>query len=263
MTAAGRLGTVAVLVKHVPVGGELLALTGGVADRGGVPHGLDPVNEPALEWALRQREGGAADRVVAVSMGPPDAVETLRRALAFGADEALLLSDPGLAGADVRRTAHVLAAAAARLGAGLVACGYESLDGSSGVVPAAVAAELGWPLVSRVSTAACEEGGRLVAERDLGAGPETVRAPAPAVLTFVVGGLEVRYPKLRDSLASRKKPVETLSLADLGSDLPTRGQRVLAVEDVPTPPKERRRLSADDGPAALLALLEGAGVDRD
>src|SRR4051794_37371789 len=97
---------VAVLVKHVPIGGASLRLELDGLRRDGVAHGLDPLNEVGLEWALQQREAGLVDRVVAVTMGPTDAVDTLRRTLAIGADEAVLVTDPRLAGADVRQTAH-------------------------------------------------------------------------------------------------------------------------------------------------------------
>lgn len=259
-TASQGLPTVAVAVKSVPVGGAFLRVVDGALTRVGLAHGLDPINEVAVEWAVAAREAGHVGRVVAVCMGPTDGDDAIRRALAMGCDEALLVSDPALAGADVPTTAHVLAAALGRVGADIAVFGYESLDGSSGTVPAAVAAVLDRPLLSFARSASVVDGAVRI-ERDAGRGPEALEADLPVVLTIVAGGIDPRFPKLKDLLAARKVELDTVSLAHLdASSLVRAGERVLRLVDVPATTKDRRVVPADDGVDIVVALLEERGV---
>lgn len=252
--------TVAVCVKHVPVGGAFLRVHDGELTRDGVSHGMDPIDEVGLEWALRQRESGRCDRVVAISMGPPGAAETLRKALAMGVDEVLLVTDAALAGADVRVTARVVAAAIRHLSADVVVMGYESVDGSSGVVPAAVSAVLDIPLVSRVRTADLRDG-TVTTERDLGAGPEQAVVQAPVVLSMVEGTLDVRYPSLRDVIRTRKADVPTVDAAGLqvATDV-WAPQADASLRHTPMPVKEPTVVGPDAGAETILSFLTTAGV---
>lgn len=234
-----------------------------------VPQGLDPINEVALEWALRQRADGRAASVTAVTMGPPGAVEGLRRALAFGADDALLVTDPALAGSDVRRTARVLAAAVGHVGAVVAVFGYESSDGSSGVVPAAVATVLGWPVLSRVSDAQWNDSDRsdgdtIDVDRDAGHGAERVRVGVPVVLTFVEGRVAPRYPAMRDVLRARRAPVQQIDHRGLGLDdvESVHHERVLSTSPVELSSRQPRFVAEGDGADAILALLAEAGAVR-
>jgi electron transfer flavoprotein beta subunit len=255
-----RVPTIAVFGKFVPVGGQFLRVDGVSLTRTGVTHGLDPVNEVGLEWALRAREAGLAERVVVVTMGPPDAADGLRHAHAMGADEVVLVTDPQLAGADVRVTAAALAACTTWLSADIAVFGYESLDGSSGTVPSAVATALGRPLISRARDAALR-GGRLQAERDLGTGAELVDAPLPVVVSFVEGSVVPRYPKLRDVLAARRVEVTTVSTADLGVQLPSpRPGNVIDLVSVLTTRGEARVVDGPTGVAELARILTEAGA---
>lgn len=260
--APGAVGLrVAVLVKHVPVDAtDLRPSPGGVA-RGDVAHGLDPIDEVGLEWAVRGRAGGQVESVVAISMGPPGAADSLRRALACGADETLLVTDPALAGADVRRTAQVLSAAVRRAGADLAVFGYESLDGSSGVVPSAVASACGWPLVSRVADAIWTRAGALEAERDAGRGAHRVRVTPPVVLSFVAGRIEPSYPSMRAALRTRRATVPEAGLAELGVSLLDRpAEQVVRVEDVDGPARQQRRVAEAVGAEAIVDVLAQHGL---
>jgi electron transfer flavoprotein beta subunit len=250
--------TVLVAVKHVPVGGAFLRAVDGRLTREGISHGIDPINEVALEWALRGREAGAFDRVVAVTMGPDGAVDTLRQALALGADDAVHVCDDLLAGADIRTTARVIAAVAAREDAQLVALGYESLDSSSGAVPAAIAACLGWPVVSRFSAGQVVSGS-LSGERDLGSGLESVEVALPAVVSLVEGHVTPRYPKLKQLLAAKSRAVVSLSAADLGV-VPAAGERVVGLVEVAGAAKAQRILGLEEGVDELIAVLAGEPV---
>ncbi|RBQ19400.1 electron transfer flavoprotein beta subunit/FixA family protein [Spongiactinospora rosea] len=244
--------TILVPVKDVPAE---LRLRGGTLTREGLSHRLDTVNEVALEWALRLTDA----RVCVATMGPASAVSALRQALALGAGEAFLISDDALAGADVRTTARALAALARVIGADVVACGYESADGSSGAVPGALAACLGRPLVSGAAEAEFGEG-VLTALRDTGSGSERVTVRPPAVLSFVDGALEPRRPRLRDVLAARSASPRVFSAADLGLDVPAPAVADAGVHARPLERGETRVLGLDEAVPELLTLL--AGTDR-
>lgn len=250
--------TIAVAVKHVPVGGAFLRVERDHLTREGVSHGIDPLNEVAMEWALQLRESGEAERVVAITMGPPAAADTLRGALALGADEAVLITDPNLVGADVRVTARALAAATAHVDAGLLVLGYESVDGSSGAVPAAVSAVSGWPLVSRVAEGSCADG-TLTATRNLGTGPVTVEVEVPVVVSMVEGHVTPRFPKLKDVARTRNSEPTTLSGRDLEIDVPQVGERVVDLREVAQSAGEPVVLDLEAGIQELLARMIGEG----
>ncbi|WP_242908073.1 electron transfer flavoprotein subunit beta/FixA family protein [Actinomadura terrae] len=226
----------------------------------GVPHRLDPVNEVPLEWARRLRDGGAAVWVVAMTLGPAAATGALRRALALGADSIVQVEDDAFAGADVRTTARVIAAVATQIGADLVACGYESADASSGAVPAAVAGCLGVPLLSRAGQAVLD-GGEVTVVRDLGAGPERVTAPLPAVVSFVEGVIEPRSPALREVLKTRSVVPTMFAADDLGVRIPDEAVRDVRVVEAAVPKRVTSVLGFDEGVDALLALLTGEAAD--
>lgn len=251
---------VLVAVKSVPVGGGELRIVDAGLTRDGVSHGIDPLNEVSLEWALRARELGVVDRVVAVAMGPASASDALRQAIALGADEAVLVSDPTLVGADVRTTGRVLAAVASRLSAWAVVTGYESADSSSGAVPAVIAAALGWPLLSRVGDAQLDAAG-LRAMRDLGGGPETVRVEGRFVMSMVEGHIAARYPKLKAVMAARNAPLIAWTATDLEVAATTPALRSESLREVTQPAKHARVLSFDDGVTYLAAVLTGRTAD--
>jgi electron transfer flavoprotein beta subunit len=241
---------VAVCVKAVPLDGADGAI------------GLDPVNEIALEWALRCREDGRGGDVIALTVGPPPAVDALRRALAMGGDDVLHVSDPALIDPSVGTTAEVLAAAVRHLGARLAVFGYESLDSSSGAVPAAVSARLGWPLLSFARSAVLD-GDAVTVERDLEQGAEVVSAPLPVVVSFATGSIDPRYPKVKDVLATRARAVPVVDLATLGVDPPPTGgggERVLGVRATPAPARAARVVEATNGPDEILRLLDQLAV---
>lgn len=249
--------TILIPVKDVPAH---LRLSGGRLTRQGVPHRLDPVNQIPLEWARNLRSAGTSVRVIAVTMGPPAAVGALRMALALGADEALHITGDALAGADVRTTARALSATARMTGADVVACGYESADGSSGAVPSAIAAYLDRPLLSRATTATLTESA-LTVRRDLGAGPEEATAPLPAVVSFVEGGLEPAHPSLREVLRTRSAVPTTLSAAALGLNPPAESAMDVRAQAARTRHRATTVVGLDQGVDLLVGLLTRDGAN--
>ena len=199
-----------------------------------------------IEEALRLREAAGDGEVVAVSMGPDRALDALRKALAMGADRAVLITDPALEGADLLVTARVLAGALAREAADLVLFGQQSADGGGACLWAAVAERLRLPVVSQVSELTVGEGS-LTGKRQTEFGYDTIRASLPAVVAVADSINTPRYPSLKGIMGAKKKPQETLSAADAGDagDVKT---TVLALE--PPPPRGEALRIDGDGAAA-------------
>lgn len=224
------------------------------------PFVLDDSDSYGVEIALRLVEQAGGGEVTLVSMVPDGETDGLRTALAMGADRAVVISDPALAGSDALGTAKVLAAAARRVGADLLLTATESTDGYTGTVPVQVAEFLGWPAVSFARHIELSGTGLLV-QRQTEVGYDEVSCPLPAVVSVTAGVVEVRYPSFRGIMAARSKSVEQLGLAELGLSPHEVGaagarQEVLGVEAV----EERGKgaIVHDDGDAAekIASLLK-------
>ena len=178
---------------------------------------LNPFDAHAVEEALRLKEGpaGADSEIVVICMGPETALRTLGKALSLGADRALLISDPSLAGADIWLTAKVLAAALEREAPDLVLLGQQAADSESYVMAAAVADRLRRPLVTQVAQLTLD-GATIRAKRQTESGYDVIEAPLPAVVSVADSINDPRYPSLKAIMGAKKKPQETLSAADLG-----------------------------------------------
>lgn len=220
---------------------------------------LDPGDEYAVEAAL-QLAGATTGEVTVVSMGPAGAVSAIRRALSMGAHRAVLVSDDALRGSDVLATARVLAAAIGRAPYDLVLTGVESTDGYTGTLPMTVAELLGLPAATFARKLDIVGDGLRV-ERQTEAGYDVVECPLPALVTVTAGATDPRYPTLKGIMGAKQKPLDQLSLADLGlfaGDLaPT--QRVLSVEAAPQ--KGTGEVIQGDGAVSRIAdLLADAKV---
>ncbi len=223
---------VAVCVKQIPdpnAPGRLDVATMRLL-REGVEAVLDPGDEHALEAGLQIAEK-TSGTVTVVSMGPPRALEAIRRALAMGAARGILITDPALAGADALATAKAIAAALRAQRMDVILCGTESTDASSGTVPQQVAELLGLPHLSFAKSLEISSG-RARIHRQTDEGYDIVEAPLPAVITVTGGINEPRYPSLRGIMAAKTKEVRELGLADLGlsPQQVAAKQRVTAVE---------------------------------
>jgi electron transfer flavoprotein beta subunit len=210
---------------------------------------LNAFDANAVEEALRLKETDGDGEVVVVSMGPEKAVDALRKALAMGADRAVLVSDEGAAGSDLVATSNVLAAALERESPDLVLFGQYAADSEGAVLWAAVAERLRRPLVSQVAELTVE-GGALTGRRQTEFGYDVIRAPLPAVVAVADSINEPRYPSLKGIMGAKKKQQDVLSLADLGVEAGEGGSRttVLALGD--PPPRGDSRKLEDDGNAA-------------
>jgi electron transfer flavoprotein beta subunit len=175
---------------------------------------LNPFDVNAVEEAIRVSEASGDSEVVIVSLGPERALEAMRRALAMGADRIVLVADEGAAGSDLVATSRVLAAALERESPDLVLFGQQANDADGAVLWAAVADRLQRPLISQVAELTFEDG-KVRGKRQTEYGYDVIDAPLPAVVAVSDAINEPRYPSLKGIMGAKKKPQETLSLADL------------------------------------------------
>ena len=220
--------------------------------RTGVSLVLDPGDESTISAAIKLRDTIGNSELTAISMGPTSAQEGLRRALAMGADRAILITDPALAGSDAPGTARVLAAAIKKEEVDLIYCSTESTDGYTGMVPGGIAEFLGIPQLT-FAREITVEGNKAIAKCVTLTGYQTVESPLPAVVTIASGSFEAIYPTMKGIMSAKKKPFVQYSLADLGID-PAQVGEAGAREQVLTIGKVEARAAGqvvkDDGNAA-------------
>ncbi|MEZ5169199.1 MAG: electron transfer flavoprotein subunit beta/FixA family protein [Acidimicrobiia bacterium] len=177
---------------------------------------LDESDSFGVEMALQLVDTAGEGEVTLLSMAPNNEVSGLRTALAMGAAKAVLVSDDALAGTDALGTAKVLAKAVERVGdADLVLTGTESTDGYTGTIPTQIAQLLDWPALTFAKHIEVGDG-KVTIQRQTEAGYDTVEAPLPAVASVTAGVVEPRYPSFKGIMAAKNKPVDEVTVADLG-----------------------------------------------
>ena len=177
---------------------------------------LDESDSYGVEMALQLV--GDSGEVTLVSMAPNGEVSGLRTALAMGAAKAVLVSDDALKGSDALTTAKVLAKAIERAGSyDLVLAATESSDGYTGTVPEQIAAVLGLPSVTFAKSITVD-GASIKVDRQTESGYDEVTCPTPAVVSVTAGVVEPRYPSFKGIMAAKSKPVDQVTVADLGFD---------------------------------------------
>jgi electron transfer flavoprotein beta subunit len=224
--------------------------TGVVTD--GVKMSINPFDEIALEEALRIRERGLATEVIAVSVGPADAQQQLRTALAMGADRAMLVE----ASADTQPllAARVFAAIQAREQAGLILLGKQAIDDDCNQTGQMLAALLDRPQATFTSKLELSSG-HARAVREVDAGLETIEVDLPAVITTDLRLNEPRFIKLPDIMKAKAKPIETLQLADLGVES---GDHLKTTRYAPPAKRSKGVMVKDVG--ELVAALKSKGL---
>ncbi len=218
---------------------------------------LDDTDRYGVEMGLQlaeQTEG----TVTLVSMGPSGNLQGIRQALAMGADKAVVVDDPALRGSDALATARVLAAAIAREGFDLVIAGTESTDGYAGILPQQLAELLDVPALTFAKKVSVD-GEMVRIERQTQTGYDEVEASAPALVSVTAGAVEPRYPTFKGIMQAKSKPVDSLTMADLGVETAAQ-QRIMSIR--PAPERPSGEVIEDDGEAHLkiVALLEQAKV---
>jgi electron transfer flavoprotein beta subunit len=214
---------------------------------------LNAFDAHAVEEALRLKERTGEGEVVLVSMGPEKAQDALRKALAMGADRAVLVADDAAAGSDLVATSRVLAAALERQSADLVLFGQQSSDADGAVLWAAVADRLRRPYISQVAELTLEDG-RVRGKRQTEFGYDVIEAPLPAVVAVSDAINEPRYPSLKGIMGAKSKPQEILGLGELGVEAGESDSKTEVYEIASPPPRGESRKIEDDGNAAQAVL---------
>jgi len=260
---------VVVCVKQVPRLEEAeIDFETGTLKRKGIECETNPFDLNALEEALRIREklGG---RVIALSMGPPQAEEVLRSSIAMGVDEAILLSDVALAGADTLATSYTLSCAMRRLGGhDLIICGEKTTDGDTGQVGPELAEHLGIPLVLCVQKIEKIDEGGLTVQRAVENGYQLVESPLPCLITVTKDINAPRLPTLRGKIEARKRIIAVWGVKEL-EEFGDRSRFGLEgsptkVVNLSTPPQPKKGLkmegSSSEQAAKLVSKLKDLGA---
>jgi electron transfer flavoprotein beta subunit len=251
-----------VLVKQVPDTESLIEISddGVSIKKQDIKWVMNPYDEIAVEEALQIREAKGGS-VTVVSMGGQKAIETIRTALAMGADKGVHINDPAAEGSDALATAKILAAACKQIPFELIIAGHRAVDEDNYQVAAGVAEFLGIPQVSMVIKAELLDG-KIKCQRTIEGGTVTVEASLPALFTTQRGLNEPRYASLPGIMKAKKKPVDAKNLADLGIDPATVGaaNRRVKIKKLNFPP-ERQTVrmvegeTAGDKAAELVRIL--------
>ncbi len=244
---------IAVCVKQVPEANapkRIDRVTNRI-DRG-VEGALNPFDVHAVEEALRIKEAAGEGEVVVLSLGPESALEALRKALAMGVDRAVLVTDAAAVGSDLVATSYALGKALERERPDLVLFGQQASDADGAVLWAAVADRLRRPLVSQVAELTVLDGA-VRGKRQTEFGYDLIEAPLPAVVAVSDAINEPRYPSLKGIMGAKRKPQETLGVADLGlsaDEVGEAGSRTTVLALSEPPPRGESRRIEDDGKAA-------------
>jgi electron transfer flavoprotein beta subunit len=208
-------------IKQVPDSEAKVKAENGKVTWGDAPLVINPFDEYAVEGALQQREANSGSTVTALCIGPESAKEALKHALAMGADDAILVSDPTLNELDTVGAARVLAAAIQKVGGvDVVVFGRQTLDNGAGVTAAQTARILGWPMLGLAGSIKVQDGSMTV-DRVIEEGRQTVSAKLPAVVSVVQSIGEPRYPSFMGIRKASKANIPVWSLSDLGISAPS------------------------------------------
>ena len=253
---------IAVCVKQVPDSwAEKKMGANGFLDRESVDAVLNDLDEYAVEEALRiveahgGNEEGGAHTVTVISMGPTRATEAIRKALSMGANDAILVSDPALAGSDALATSSVLAEVIKKGGFDLVMCGTESTDARMSVIPAMLAERLGWAQLTFAGSVKVDPSSSSVEiARMSESGVEVMSASLPCVVSVIEKINEPRYPSFKGIMAAKKKTIATKSLSDLGispSEVGISGAWSAVLDAKARPPRDKGIKIEDSGEGGL------------
>ena len=241
-------------IKQVPDSEAKIKAENGQINTGDSPLVINPFDEYAVEGALQQREAVSGSTVTALCIGPESAKEALKHALAMGADDAILVTDPALNNLDTVGAARVLAAAIQKIGGvDMVVFGRQTLDNGSGLTSAQTARALGWSLLGLAGQIKVQERSVQV-ERVIEEGRQTVKANLPAVISVVQSIGEPRYPSFMGIRKASKAEIPVWSLNDLGIAAP---DAIIKRSELMNPPARDTSVEIISGesPAEIAEVL--------
>ena len=236
-------------IKQVPDSEAKVRAEDGKVTWGDAPLVINPFDEYAVEGALQQKEAQGGT-VTALCIGPESAREALKQALAMGADEAILVSDPALGEQDTVGAARILAAAIQKIGdVDMVVFGRQTLDNGAGVTPAQTARVLGWPMLGLAGKIQVQDGSAsspkgVTVDRVIEEGRQTVSAKLPAVLSVVQSIGEPRYPSFMGIRKASKANIPAWSLGDVGISAP---EAVVKRTELMNPPVQQTSIEIISG----------------
>jgi electron transfer flavoprotein beta subunit len=240
-------------IKQVPDSEAKVTAQGGQVSWGDAPLVINPFDEYAVEGALLQKEAHSGT-VTVLCIGGGSAKDAIKHALAMGADDSVLVSDPGLENLDTAGAARVLAAAINKIGgADMVMFGRQTLDNGAGTTPAQTARVLGWPMLGLVGQIKVD--GRSVnVERVIEEGRMSLKAEMPAVFSIVQSIGEPRYPSFMGIRKASKAEIPVWSLADLGLSAPA---TIVTRTELMNPPSRETtcEMVSSDSPEAIAEIL--------
>ena len=227
---------------------------GSGVDLANVKMSMNPFDEIAVEEAIRIKEAGKAEEIIAVSVGPAKAQETLRTALAMGADRAILVEVEDGVDVEPLAVAKILKAIAEEEGTGVVMLGKQSISDDSNQTGQMLAALMGRPQGTFANTVEVD-GDSVIVKREIDGGLETVKLSLPAIVTTDLRLNEPRYASLPNIMKAKKKPLDTKSPADYGVDITPR----LTTTNVSEPPVRQAGEKVEDVDA-LVAKIKALGI---
>ncbi len=222
-------------------------------DLANVKMSMNPFDEIAVEEAVRMKEKGAASEIVAVSVGPAQAQETIRTALAMGADRGVLIQSD--ADPEPLEVAKVLKAVVDEEKPDLVLMGKQAIDGDNNATGQMLAALLGWPQATFASEVKLDSG-KATVTREVDGGLQTIQIDLPGVVTVDLRLNEPRYASLPNIMKAKKKEIAMKSVGDYGVDVTPR----LKVIKVTEPPKRQAGIKVEDAAELVNKLKTEAGV---
>lgn len=242
---------IAVLIKRVPDTASVFKIgpDNKSVETTGLKYVVGPYDEHAMEEALLLKEAGKADEVICVTMGQEGAQETIRTALAMGADRAVFVKDEAVAGSGQLGTAKVLAAALKTESPDLVFAGKQAVDDDASQVAERIAELMDVPHASLVNNIDFD-GGKLSGTRQIEGGSYTLELPAPCLITIEKARNVPRYPTLPNIMKAKKKEIKELSLGDLGLSADEIGSHI-EVQEMALPRQDR-----------LNKILDGDNAER-
>ncbi|THV38686.1 electron transfer flavoprotein subunit beta/FixA family protein [Glycomyces buryatensis] len=254
---------IVVLVKQVPDSGLARQLDAQLrVDRNGANNVMGELDEYAVEAALQLKEAHGGE-VTILTLGPDQATETIRKTLAMGADKALHISDESVAGSDALATSKILAAALGRFEWDLVIAGAESTDSGMGIMPHLLAARTG--VAAATGARKIDVDGTAVnVEHQRDNGYDVLTTQLPAIVSVWDTINTPRYPSLKGIMAAKRKPIETLTVGDLGIDAAEVGAAAAATEVLEAadrPPRSAGQIVTDEGEGGR-ALAEFLAAEK-
>ena len=240
-------------IKQVPDSEAKVRAEGGKVSWGDAPLVINPFDEYAVEGALQQKEA-TNGTVTALCIGPESAKEALKHALAMGADDAILVSNPALKEIDTVGAARILAAAIQKIGdVDMVVFGRQTLDSGSGLTPAQTARVLSWPMLGLAGQIKVEDG-NVTVERVIEEGRQIVKAKSPVVISVVQSIGEPRYPSFMGIRKASKAEIPIWSLNDLGVSAPA---PIVTRTELMNPPARDTKVEiiTGDSPAEIADKL--------